>query len=89
MALPSPRRILEATRAGPGVDQSERQLLERFLACGEEGAFATLLERHGPMVLSVCRRVLGDAHEAKDAFQATFLILARRAHSVRKRESLS
>jgi RNA polymerase sigma-70 factor (ECF subfamily) len=67
------------------------QLLERFEARRGEGAelaFAALVERHGPMVLRVCRGVLRDAHAADDAFQATFLVLARRAGSVRKRESV-
>lgn len=67
------------------------QLLERFTA--REGvaaslAFAALVERHGPMVFRVCRGVLHDIHDAEDAFQATFLILARRANSIRRRESL-
>lgn len=69
-----------------------RRLLARFLAGrGEvaESAFATIVERHGPMVLRVCRILLGDAHEAEDAAQATFLALARRAGSLRNPERLA
>ena len=64
--------------AGSMVGLTDRQLLDRFLA-GEsaEAAFEALVDRHGPMVRSVCRSVLRDAHEADDAFQATFLVLAR------------
>jgi len=59
-------------------------LLDRFIAARDEAAFAALLERHGPMVLGTCQRVLHDAHDAEDACQATFLILARKAASIRR-----
>jgi RNA polymerase sigma factor (sigma-70 family) len=65
---------------------SDRQLLERFIAgCDSAGeaAFAAIVNRHGPMVLDVCRQILGDVHHAEDAFQAVFLVLARRARSIR------
>jgi RNA polymerase sigma-70 factor (ECF subfamily) len=68
---------------------SDGELMERFLAGREEGAFVALLKRHGPMVLHVCRRVRGNEHDAEDAFQATFLLLARKAGSIRKRESVA
>jgi RNA polymerase sigma factor (sigma-70 family) len=61
---------------------SDRELLERFVAAGDQDAFALLVDRHGPLVQRVCRRVLGDAHLADDAFQATFLLLARKAASL-------
>src|SRR6516225_7794703 len=66
----------------------DHQLLERFAAGRDEQAFATPLQRHGPMVLGVCRRVLHHLHDAEDAFQATFLILARKAGSIRRSESV-
>jgi RNA polymerase sigma factor (sigma-70 family) len=72
-----------------GGDESDPELLRRFVDHRDEGAFAALLERHGPLVLGVCRRVLGDPHAAEDAFQATFLILARKANSICKQESLA
>lgn len=67
---------------------SDRELLECFILRRDEAAFATLLHRHGPMVMRVCRRVLHDWHAAEDAFQATFLVLARKAASVRRREGV-
>ena len=69
--------------------QSDRELLARFVARQEQAAFAALVERHGAMVLSVCRRVLPHVHDAEDACQAAFLVLACKAASIRKRDSLA
>jgi RNA polymerase sigma factor (sigma-70 family) len=77
-------RRVALLQAGDGA--SDGALLESFVSRREEAAFEVLLRRHGAMVLGVCRRVLGDAHDAEDAFQATFLVLARKAASVRPRE---
>jgi RNA polymerase sigma factor (sigma-70 family) len=70
------------------ADLTDSQLLDRFLTHREETAFALLVQRYGPLVLGVCRRVLRDAHAAEDVFQATFLVLARRAASIRKRANI-
>ena len=76
--------------AGPSPDHgpADRHLLERFVSAGDQAAFAALVQRHGPMVLGVCRRLLHDAHDAEDAFQATFLVLAHKARSLSRPESL-
>src|SRR5947209_4978355 len=68
---------------------SDALLLERFCQTGDEAAFAVIMDRHGPMVLGVCRRLLGNDSDADDAFQASFLVLARKAQAVRRQTSFA
>ncbi len=70
---------------------TDAQLMTQFLASqeGSEAAFRVLIHRHGPMVLGVCRRILGDEHAAEDAFQATFLVLVKKAGTLRDRDLLT
>ncbi len=74
--------------AGESCHRSDGQVLDTFIANQNEPAFAVLVERHGPMVLAVCRRILRHQQDAEDAFQATFLVLARRAASVWPRDAV-
>ena len=79
-------RLLRCVRrmtdhAGPAADDSG--LLTRFLTARDPVAFEALVARHGPMVLRVCQHMLGNRQDAEDAFQATFLVLARKAGNVR------
>ena len=93
MATSQLERVVECLRraAMPRsvVGQSDGQLLECFIAHRDEDAFAAIVHRHGPMVLAVCRRLLHQQHDAEDAFQATFLVLVRKASSVVPREMLA
>ena len=82
------RQLGSLFEGGSAAGLSDRQLLERFAAARDEAAFAALVARHGPMVLGVCRQLLGDHQHAEDAFQAVFLVLARRARSIREPELL-
>jgi RNA polymerase sigma factor (sigma-70 family) len=80
-------KLLRRVALDSGV-ASDSQLLQRFLEHQEESAFETIVWRHGPLVLGVCRRLLNDAQAAEDAFQATFLVLLRKAASIHQRDSL-
>jgi RNA polymerase sigma factor (sigma-70 family) len=70
------------------VGATDSQMLDHFVRDGDHGAFRGLVSRHGPAVLQVCRGVLHDPHEAEDAFQATFLVLVRKAPLIKDPESL-
>src|SRR5207237_3032372 len=67
---------------------ADTELVDRFAALRDEAAFEVLVWRHGPKVLAVCRRSLRQEQDAEDAFQATFLVLARKARSIGKREAV-
>src|SRR5438105_14870047 len=97
MANDAPTTVLRQLRTllatGTAAGLTDAQLLERITAAtgaalAAESAFEALVARHGPMVLGVCRRVLHDPSDVEDAFQATFLVLVRRAGSVRVDDSL-
>jgi len=93
MTRQSLNRVLQHLRTVAAVqtyrELPDHELLERFVAARDEAAFTVLIERHGPMVLGVCRRALPRFHDAEDACQATFLVLARKAASVRKKAALA
>ena len=81
--------IRRAAHAGPAeAGPSDGRLLSQFVACRDQEAFAALVDRHGPMVLAVCRRAAGDPHLADDAYQAAFLVLARRAGDIRPADAV-
>ena len=83
------RRLIGGSRAGSEGGLTDAELLRRFAAGRDEAAFELLVWRHGRMVLGLCRRVLRHDQDAEDAFQATFIILARKAASIRKTASVS
>lgn len=87
-----PREVLQPVgtlmESRVSVGQGNDELLRRFVKDNDEAAFEAIVQRHGPMVLAVCRRVLSDGHDAEDAFQATFFILARRASAIRNPAAL-
>jgi RNA polymerase sigma factor (sigma-70 family) len=89
---PLPTVVRELRRAAvlqQAAVRSDTELLEWFVASGEEAAFEALVRRHGPMVLGLCKRILKHTQDAEDAFQATFVVLMRRASSIVKREMLA
>jgi RNA polymerase sigma factor (sigma-70 family) len=82
-------RLRRAARPAGGDGLSDAELLRRFVGRRDEAAFELLVWRHGPMVLGVCRRALRNPHDAEDAFQATFLLLARKAGGIARGEAVA
>jgi RNA polymerase sigma factor (sigma-70 family) len=83
------RQLRHQLAAPQRREDSDEQLLHAFTSRRDDNAFAALVHRHGPMVLKVCRRLLGQEQDAEDVFQATFLVLARNASSLRNKGSLA
>ena len=87
-----PKHFDTLFRFGRTGNLSDWQLVQRVIDerdSADQPAFTLIVERHGPMVMRICRQILGDSHDAQDAFQATFLVLARKAVSLRKADSLA
>src|SRR5262245_29679788 len=88
-AFSSVLRYLHRAVGGPNApEQGDGQLLERFITGHDQAALDAIIQRHGRLVWGVCQRLLHDPHDAEDAFQATFLVLIRKAATVEKRSSL-
>jgi RNA polymerase sigma factor (sigma-70 family) len=83
------RHLCQLSAEHGAENLSDRELVERYAAVRDEAAFAALVRRHGPMVWHVCRDVLKHVQDAEDAFQAAFLVLARRAGTIRKQASVA
>ncbi len=83
------QQLRRALAHAPGAEVSDAELLECFVKTGDQAAFELLVWRHERMVFGVCRRVLGNLHDAEDAFQATFLVLARKAASIGNRQAVA
>src|SRR5438477_9155461 len=83
------RHVRQLAAPPGGEPEGDLQLLERFALGRDEAAFAAIVRRHGPLVWGVCRRLLDVEQDAEDAFQAAFLVLAQKAASVRKGQSLA
>src|SRR5438552_18788893 len=81
-------RLRRALGPEPAREVADAELLRRWLERKDQAAFELLVCRNAPMMLGVCRRLLGDEHEARDAVQAAFLVLAKKARSIRRREAL-
>jgi RNA polymerase sigma factor (sigma-70 family) len=83
------RHLLRLTAPPAGGAPTDGDLLDRFTRARDESAFLELLRRHAPLVLGICRRVVGNEQDVEDAFQATFLVLVQKAHAIRRRDSLA
>src|SRR6516225_7722885 len=83
------QHVRRAALLRDGAGLTDEELLKDFISRREEAALGALVRRHGPMVWGVCRRVLRSYHDAEDAFQATFLVLVRKAASIASRELLA
>lgn len=88
-ANPAWRQVVRVFHEGTLIGLSDSQMLARFVESRDEVAFEVLVARHGPMVFNVCRQLLRDPHDVDDAFQAVFLVLVRKASTVRVESSLA